>query len=236
MISVCIATYNGENYIERQLSSIISQLNDDDEVIISDDSNNSRTKDIVMNMRDQRINYYNGSHRGTATSNFEKALQRAKGDIIFLSDQDDEWLPNKVEVCLKYLKDYDCIISDNIVLDENGCVLSDSFFTLNKMHSGKFYNLLIRNNYIGCCMAFNRKVLNAILPFPERIPMHDIWIGNVAAFKYKIYFIPEKLIKFYRHEGTSSTTGRKSTLPLIKQVKNRVEMVLCLFSRCVFNR
>ena len=229
MISVCLATYNGEKYIKRQLASILTQIETCDEVVISDDGSKDRTVEIVNSFRDSRIKVIHNSNHG-AINNFENALNNANGNYIFLSDQDDEWLPNKVQVCLNYLRDYDCVISDNIVVDENGKTISESFFTMNKMHTGRYYNLLVRNNYIGCCMAFNRRVLDKVLPFPKNIPMHDIWIGNIAAFTCRTCFIPEKLIKFYRHQGNSSTTGKKSELTFLEQLRNRWTVVCYLFN------
>lgn len=228
MISVCIAAYNGEKYIERQLMSILCQLGDKDEIVVSDDGSSDNTLDVISRIGDKRIKIVDGAHRHSPIWNFEKALQCAEGNYIFLADQDDEWLPGKVETCLRYLQDYDCIVSDNIVVDGNSNVICDSFFALNRMHQGKYYNLLIRNNYIGCCMAFNRNVLERVLPFPNNIPLHDIWIGNVAAFNFRLKFIPEKLIKFYRHEGTSSTTGRKSSFTIASQLKIRLNTAISL--------
>lgn len=210
MISVCIATFNGEKYIKRQLSSILSQLSADDEVIIADDSSSDNTLDVVRSFDDPRVHIIDGANRNSPIWNFERALSRASGNYIYLSDQDDEWLPNKVEVTQHYLQHYDCVVSDNVSVKRDGSIISSSFYELNKTKSGKYYNLFVKNGYLGCCMAFKRNVLETSLPFPSNIPMHDIWIGNVAAFKYNVKFIPEKLIRFCRHGDNASTTASKS--------------------------
>lgn len=210
MISVCIATFNGEDYIKRQLSSILPQLSADDEVVIADDGSTDKTLDIIRSFEDARIRIIDGAKRHSPIWNFEKALSQASGDYIYLSDQDDEWLPNKIEVTQHYLQYYDCIVSDNICVKRDGTVISQSFYKLNRTKGGKLYNLLVKNGYLGCCMAFKRNILDASLPFPPNIPMHDIWIGNVAAFKYSVKFIPEKLIRFCRHGDNASTTATKS--------------------------
>lgn len=210
MISVCIATFNGEKYIKRQLSSILSQLSAGDEVILADDSSTDNTLDVVRSFKDSRIHIIDGANKHSPIWNFERALSKASGDYIYLADQDDEWLPNKIKVTQQYLQNYDCIVSDNVCINGDGTIISSSFYKLNKTKSGKYYNLLIKNGYLGCCMAFKRKVLEASLPFPSNIPMHDIWIGNVAAFKYNVKFIPEKLIRFCRHGDNVSTTASKS--------------------------
>ena len=210
MISVCIATFNGEKYIKRQLSSILSQLSAGDEVILADDSSTDNTLDVVRSFKDSRIHIIDGANKHSPIWNFERALSKASGDYIYLADQDDEWLPDKIKVAQQYLQNYDCIVSDNVCINGDGTIISSSFYKLNKTKSGKYYNLLIKNGYLGCCMAFKRKVLEASLPFPSNIPMHDIWIGNVAAFKYNVKFITEKLIRFCRHGDNVSTTASKS--------------------------
>ena len=117
MISVCIATYNGGAFIKRQLYSILPQLGENDEVVIADDGSTDDTLPIIESLNDKRIKIIEGPHRHSPIWNFEKALKAAKGDYIFLSDQDDEWMPNKVKVTLPYLKTADCIVSDNIFVN-----------------------------------------------------------------------------------------------------------------------
>ena len=74
-------------------------------------------------------------------------------------------------------------------------------------------------------MAFRRDVLNASLPFPKSIPMHDIWIGNVAAYKYNVKFISDKLIYFRRHEDTVSCNGKGSKFTIWQQIKFRLNII-----------
>ena len=231
MISVCIATYNGEKYIKQQLDSILSQLSDNDEVIVSDDSSTDGTLDIIHSLKDSRIQIFEGNSFHSPIYNFENALKFAKGDYIFLADQDDVWKPNKVEICMNYLKQYDLVISDAEIVDFNGNLISQSFFSVRGTKNGKYFNL-IKNCYIGCCMAFTRKVLVKSLPFPKNLPMHDIWIGNVASFLCgKVFFSPEKLIEYRRHESNSSQTGTKSKRSLFTRLKERIFTVKCLIKR-----
>lgn len=230
MISVCIATYNGGKYIREQISSILPQLDTDDEIIVSDDGSNDNTISIIKDLKDRRINIIDGAHRKSPIWNFEKAIQNAKGDYIFLADQDDVWQEDKVKISLEYLKKYDCIISDAIVVDADLNTTNDSFFALNNTKDGKIYNLLVKNGYLGCCMAFNRKVLESSLPFPDKTPMHDIWIGNVACFKHTVKFIPEKLILFRRHNNNSSSTARKSYYSIYNRIMFRWVVIRGLIS------
>lgn len=225
MITVCIATFNGEKYIREQLNSILFQLSLQDEVIVSDDGSTDNTISIIKSFNDNRIKIIDGVHRHSPTLNFENALKEAKGDYIFLADQDDVWKDDKVKICLKWLQHYDCIISDAEVTDENLKITSPSLYQLMNIKSGRVYNILYKNGYTGCCMAFTRRVKEAALPFPKDIPMHDIWIANVAAFLYKVKFIDDKLIYFRRHSLTISCNGKGSRYSLYKRLMFRVSIV-----------
>lgn len=126
-------------------------------------------------------------------------------------------------------KKYCCVISDANVTDGNLTETCHSFFQLNRTKSGKWYNLLIKNGYLGCCMAFRKELLDLAIPFPEDTPMHDIWLGNVAAFKFNVCFIPQSLILFRRHGHNSSSTARKSTSSLKDKINFRYAICKGLF-------
>ncbi|HOF62870.1 MAG TPA: glycosyltransferase [Dermatophilaceae bacterium] len=96
-ISVCLATYNGQRYLDEQLRSILDQLGPDDEVIISDDASTDDTLSVARAARDRRVRILDLTDRVGYSKNFERAVSAATGEIIFLSDQDDVWLPGKVE-------------------------------------------------------------------------------------------------------------------------------------------
>ena len=218
-ISVCLATYNGEKYIKEQLDSILMQLNKNDEVIIGDDGSNDLTLNIIHSYNDPRIKIYNNSFKNLIL-NFESTLKKAKGDYIFLSDQDDVWLPNKVEESLKDLIEYDVVISNCKVVDENLEVLHESFFDINNTKSGLVSNL-IKNSYLGCCFAFKKKILKKALPFPEKIPMHDIWLGFVSELFFKVKFNPNPMMLYRRHGKNQSATAEKSPYSLLQKIKFR---------------
>ena len=170
MISVCIATYNGERYIRQQIESIVCQLNVDDEIIVSDDGSTDGTLDIVKGIGDKRIKIIEGPGRKSPILNFECALKASKGDFIFLSDQDDVWKPDKVEICMKWLKTYHCVVSDAEVTDNRLKPLYPSLYAIIQVRQGRIYNTVWKNGYTGCCMAFRHNILEASLPFPKNIP------------------------------------------------------------------
>lgn len=231
MISVCIPTYNGGKFIRSQLESILSQLSNDDEIVISDDSSSDNTLEIIDSFNDKRIKVFANNTFHSPIYNLENALKQASGDYIFLSDQDDEWKLNKISVVMEYLKTTELVVHDAQVVDGEGNLLFESFFELNHTKSGKFYNLL-KNGYIGCCMAFNRHVLESCLPFPKKLPMHDSWIGNVAAFKCeRVSFIQDKLISYRRHGNNASITGEKSCRSIKEKLSDRLCIIYNLLLR-----
>lgn len=226
MISVCIASYNGARYIERQVRSILHQLSAEDEIVVSDDGSTDDTIAVLQALNDARIRIVEGPHLNSPIWNFERVLSESRGDYIFLSDQDDEWLPDKVSVCMDYLRFYDCVVSDCKVVDGTGKVIYDSFFAVNGTRTGRYFNLLVKNGYLGCCMAFRRAILRHALPFPRRTPMHDIWLGNVAAFRYSVCFVPDKLVLYTRHGDNASTASAPSSYSLFSRIRFRWEMIV----------
>ena len=229
MISICMATYNGEKYIKEQIDSILPQLSKNDEIIISDDSSTDDTLSIIRSFNDHRIKIFSGCNFHSPISNFENALKYAKGDYIFLSDQDDVWLDNKVERMMEALKQYSLVVSDCYVVNKDCEIIRNSFF-VRKPVPGIIWNLF-RNNYLGCCMAFRKEVLTKALPFPKSIAMHDIWLGLCGALFYKTTFIPDKLIKYRRHGGNVSPTAEKSKFSLKYKILYRIDILICLAKR-----
>lgn len=238
MITVCIATYNGEKYIKEQLDSILCQLNLDDEVIISDDGSTDTTLAIIESYQDDRISLYKNAFKNVVL-NFEFVINKANGDYIFLSDQDDIWHKDKVELYMKsFFENPRAIltISDLQIIDKNGLLL-DTVFYKNKFSSNLSKNLVV-NNFIGCAMAFKSEVKKSILPFPKNIAMHDWWIGTCCIILGEINFIDIKLNFYRRHDnnvtkegGAIFTTKIKWRFNLIKNLFVRFLNVKSLLSK-----
>jgi glycosyltransferase involved in cell wall biosynthesis len=231
MISVCIPTHNGSKYIIQQLDSILFQLNEKDEIIVSDDSSEDNTCKLIENLNDKRIIIFKENKFSNYILNYENAINHAKGNHIFLCDQDDVWLPNKVDVMCRALNKYDLVVSDCFVTDSNLTILNDSYYLLRNAVRNKFLALALRSPYLGCCMAFNRKILNKALPFPNHINSHDIWLGNIAAFYYSVKFVNEKLIYYRRHSGNTSIMAGTSNLSLYLRLKDRLLTSIQLLTR-----
>jgi len=224
MISVCIATHNGEKYIREQLLSILPQLGAEDEIIISDDASTDTTLKIISDLHDSRIHIlhhtpYSKHHfiADKATHNFENALYNCHGDYIFLSDQDDIWLPNKVQIVLQALQSSELIIHDCQIVDANLHLINPSYLDYIHVHTGAFQNA-IRCTYLGCCMAFKRCVLHAALPFPPTCVAHDQWIGIISALQFRTKILHLPLIQYRRHLQTQTNCGNTSTLHWWNQI------------------
>ena len=204
-VSVAMATYNGEKYIEKQIRTILDNLGKKDELIISDDGSIDNTIDIIKAIEDKRIILLNGPKKGLK-KNFENAIKNTTGDYIFLSDQDDLWEMNKVEKIIQCFEDNNFILiqHDAIVIDENENIMFNSFAEHRKVKTGIIKNLL-KNSYHGCCIAFKKELKKEILPIPDNIYLHDEWIGLVGELNGKTYFLNEKLIKYRRHNSNSSS-------------------------------
>lgn len=208
-VSVCIAAYQGERYITLQLRSILEQLSPEDEVILVDDASTDGTIREVSALRDPRIVLLQSTRNQGVLRAFENALSHSSGEIVFLSDQDDLWLPKKVEtVCDAFVQDTELTlaVSDAMLIDENGAKIGDSFYAQRgKFRDGLWSNVLI-GKFHGCTMAFRSTLLRTALPFPSGAEVHhDTWIGCVnALLGGKTKYIAEPLVAYRRHSTNVS--------------------------------
>ena len=232
MISVCMATYNGEKYLKDQLDSILKQIQSSDEVIISDDGSSDSTRYIIEEFQKEYKNIYlvDGSKRGVQ-KNFENALKHARGDILFLSDQDDVWKDGKVKRVLKEFEDSQtlCVVHDCEIVDANLNSTNETFFGLKHGKPGLIVNLY-KNAFIGCGMAFRKCVFEKSYPFPDHIEMHDWWIGLVASCMGKTVFIHDSYLLYRRHGDNASSLHH---YPLKKMIFNRLYFIEQLMIRWI---
>lgn len=234
-VSVCIATFNGANFIARQLSSILPQLGPNDEIVISDDSSTDKTISEIEAFADPRIRILKDKTFRSPTYNFENALSQARGEFIFLSDQDDEWLEGWVETGLHELESVDLVVCDAYMIDAHGEAWPGSNTIFQGERKPGVWRNFYRNGYIGCCCAFRRRVLDVALPFPKRLPWHDWWIGLIADCCFTTRFVSDKMIRYRRHGGNASPTGEKSPYNLTKKIGMRWNLGISLAVRYLLN-
>jgi len=222
-----MATYNGSKYVEMQLSSILTQLGQDDEIIVLDDASSDATLNLIKNYPDSRIKLIDNKINLGVVKAFELAINNGNGEIIFLSDQDDIWIPNKVEKIIEVFQKYPditLVLSDAQIIDGEGKVTADSFFKIRGKFVADPLSNFIKNKYHGCTLAFRKEMLEFFLPFPADIPMHDIWIGIVNAIYGKAFYIDKALIQHRRHDNNTSR-GPLGSAGIIQMIKWRFILV-----------
>lgn len=233
MISVCMATFNGEKYIKDQIDSIIQQLSPNDELIISDDGSTDSTLSIINAYKDNRIHLLthspnkNSSGHKKACDNFENAIKNSSGDIIFLTDQDDIWQSNKIEICLEELEDYDFLVHDMAIMDSEGKIIKENRYFSNPLPKN-WLSIIMKMNLWGCCMVFKRKCLQYLLPFPKSIIVHDYWIVSMCLKKGKCKYIDKSLIKYREH---ADSVSYKRSHSLLYRISYRLNLMIEVIRR-----
>lgn len=242
-ISVCMATYNGGKYLREQVDSILNQdlsafPDAELEIVVSDDGSTDDTITILESYKDDRIKvFHHRNHRQhrynkaayACTENFGYAMEKATGDFIFLSDQDDIWYPWKIE-------------RQVTVLLKNGGGLSacifDFGYTLEKLYGTEAYEpmcgfrLRPRYRFYGFSICFTRAELKYILPMPN-IPYHDNYITYVESFRG---MLPEENIirescAFHRFTGQHNVSSMKNNTPFILRNYQRVKLLFIALYR-----
>lgn len=221
-----MATFNGEQYIEAQIISILKQLKSDDELIISDDSSLDGTVKVIKSIKDSRIVLLEGNLFRDPIKNFQNALGISKGKKIFLADQDDIWIDGKYSLMTGLLDKFDLVISDSIIVDQDLHQIHPSFFSYFNSGQGILKNIL-KSSYYGSCMAFNRKVLQAAIPFPDTKEIgHDLWLGLVGEMIGTVHFLKVPLLLYRRHSNafTPEIVG-KSIRKKSQMINGRIVMI-----------
>lgn len=238
MISVCMATYNGQKYIKEQIDSILCQLSEEDELVISDDHSKDTTKDIILSYADKRIKFFENELRKGVTHNFENALNKSKGDIIMFSDQDDVWLPNKIKELSAFL------IENNFDVVTCNCALTDSNLDITREHyyidespiDRSVWGNFKKDLWLGACMAFKRDILKDVLPIPPKLAAHDMWIARYSQLHYKCGYYPKVLQLYRRHDNTVSFAGEKSSNSLYYKINYRLYLLFHLIVRSIIKK
>ncbi len=248
MITVLLAAWNGEAYIEEQLDSILGQdgleLNDL-RIVISDDGSTDRTREILEDYHAQFSEQILLRHRSmerktkdladgipAAAGNFFWLLSQAgESDYYMLSDQDDVWKPNKIEtlmmemMCQEVLNGADhpiLVHSDMEVVDANLKTIHPSFFKYQKCDPDRieFSEMLVENSVTGGAVMMNRALVKLLQDRPLACFMHDWWIALAASCFGTISYVKESLY-LYRQHG-NNTLGAKET-GSVKDVTERLE-------------
>jgi glycosyltransferase involved in cell wall biosynthesis len=250
LVSIALTTYNGEKFLKKQLDSIVNQTYKNLEIIICDDNSSDSTIDIVQKymLKDKRIKLYTNSINLGVLKNFEKAISLCSGDYIALSDQDDIWLENKIEIMLDLIGDALLCYHDDILIDEQEEVLFSSFWNkIGIKENTKDIRKLYINYYItGHSLFFKKSLKEYILPIPKEFEMFDLWPILFALKLGKVKQIDMQLVKWRQHSNNTSgnKTSKRSLLqkifhPISKDIfvqwnKNRIARLTILLNNPLF--
>ena len=221
-IDVLLATYNGEKYIKEQIDSILNQTYKNIHLIISDDKSKDSTREILKEYesKDERITVYFQEQNLGYVKNFEFLLNQVQSEYYMLSDQDDIWLPEKIEKSFETLKEQnaDLVFGDLQVVDENLNTIYPSFgdFMLLNRKIRKCIDSYqvnyLYNCVTGCTLLSKKNFLKYILPLPDnsKYLIHDYWIALMVALNGKLAYMPEKYIKYRQHGNNQVGTDKLS--------------------------
>ncbi|WP_312504001.1 glycosyltransferase family 2 protein [Lacrimispora sp.] len=235
MVSVLLASYNGEKYIREQLDSILSQTFSDLSIVISDDLSTDKTPAIIREYEEQypgRVKCLRNSKRsGSAQNNFFRLLTSVSDEYIMLCDQDDVWLPDKVEVTLREMKRLETewgkeipllVHGDLSVTDKAGRILHKSMADFQKIavHDNRFSHYLVENNITGNTVMVNRAFMRFLADVPEECVMHDWWLGLLASCFGRISYIDRPLV-LYRQHGKNQMGSKSGKEQYAERVQNQ---------------
>ncbi|TGN18308.1 glycosyltransferase family 2 protein [Leptospira idonii] len=203
LISVAMATYNGDRYLEEQIDSILSQTYPNLEIVICDDLSRDSTREILQRYEKAHDNVsliFNSENKGVVRS-FETAISLCKGDFIALSDQDDIFLPEKIFELYRHIGDAYLIHCDSVLIDSKGNTLHPSYFAYSKTKDKHvFTDYLLGNNVTGNSVLIRKELARFSLPFPKGIRMHDHYLALAACYLGKIEFFDLPLQLYRQHD------------------------------------
>lgn len=225
-ISVCMASYNGADFIEVQIRSILMQLGSGDELIVVDDASSDSTARVIVDLQDPRIVLVvNSVNRGHVRA-FESSLSLARGEIILLADQDDVWAPGRVDVMQGLLLSASVCATSFTEFPAIRGGVTRGFKGQRVARSSVVYKLLTGGGaYFGCAMGMNASMLNVILPIPQWVEAHDHWLALSGAVCGGVAESSD--ITVFRRLHGGNLTPRTSR-PIARRILSRLHMVRSL--------
>ena len=210
LISIAMATYNGQLFLEEQLESILSQTYTNIELVITDDCSSDNTVSILERYRQKYpfISILINDQNLGVTKTFDRAVKNCKGEYIALSDQDDIWALNKIETLYKNIGTADAIYANSLLVDQKGHSMGMKFSELMNLKS--YYSgapFLMGNCVPGHAMLLSSKFAFSIMPFPDNM-LFDRWISFCAASNNGIKYVDEVLVQYRQHANNAIGTGK----------------------------
>lgn len=215
MVDILLSTYQGECYLEEQLQSILKQTNQDWQLVVRDDGSTDGTMAILAAYGEKypdKIKIVTGPPENIgAIKSFEYLLTLSSADYIMFCDQDDVWLPEKIEKTLQKVQDMQSehpgipllVHTDLTIVDMELNLIDRSFWHYSRLDQALLTNfnyLGVCNGVTGCTLMINQQAKEKALPFPPGVLMHDAWIALVVAAYGKIAYVAEPLILYRQHQ------------------------------------
>ena len=243
LVSIVMATYNGERFLEAQLESIISQTYTNLEIIVVDDGSTDQSHTILKSYaaKDARIKlFYNASNLGYI-KNFERGLILATGRYVAPSDHDDIWFPEKISTLVSAIGDATIVYADSVLIDEQGNRIGKNLSDIKRLADFKdCLSFLVGNSAAGHAMLIKTELIKAAVPLAPMIP-HDHWLGFVATFYNGLKFISTPLVYYRQHNssvfgavkvGQSDTQVQKKRKKTAKNLAALRERVALMYDKC----
>lgn len=218
LISIALCTYNGANFLPQQLDSILNQTYKHIELVVVDDGSSDGTKEILKQYaaKYEHIKLYSNKKNIGFNANFQKAISYCSGDFIAISDQDDIWLENKLELLYQNIGNNWLIFSNSSFINEEEKIISGQILNENFSLKDKTYKSLLFSNFVtGHTSLFSKEFTPFLFPISNE-GFYDWWMGFVAIYHKKITYLGQKLTLhrihsnsvMYRDEKTKSLEGR----------------------------
>ncbi len=237
-VSVAMATCDGERFVLEQLESIAAQSSLPDELIICDDASQDDTfarLEAFASRAPFEVRATRNPDRLGTTANFERAISACTGDIIFLADQDDVWLPEKIATLAPRLIENPgtgAVFSDGEVVDADGDPLGYSLwrslgFTAREQRAvrvGRAVDVFLRHVVAaGTTMAFRSSLRDLALPFPALRSCHDAFVAFIAAATSRVEIVPERLIRYRLHGGNQIGIRRLDLVGQLAKAREQIQ-------------
>lgn len=225
-VDILLATYQGAGFLQEQLDSIANQSYPHIRIIARDDGSKDQTCQILMNYP---LTLLESSENLGCKRNFSKLLSHSEAPYVCFSDQDDVWLPHKVEESLQRMLLEEklqppgtpiLVHTDLVVVDKNLQEIAPSFWNfagLKAHEHASFNRLLVQNCVTGCAMMINRPLAELALEIPETSKMHDWWIALVASAFGKIVAVNRPSILYRQHAHNTIGAQKLGILQLFKR-------------------
>ena len=234
LVSVALATYNGETYLPAQLASIASQTRRPDEIVVGDDQSTDDTIGLLERFADETripVHIVRNAQRLGSTGNFGAILARCRGEVILLSDQDDLWMPNRVERSLSELEarpGIGFVFSNAALISAEGeplpGLLWDTYLPSleqARFGEGRGWEALLKVNMVtGATMALRREAMVDALPIPPGW-VHDAWLALLIDCQHGSWPIPEPLICYRLHAGQQIGVSGRSVAQILRQMRKQ---------------